>query len=66
MARRHEKREDGTTVLMEGTVILAIYHDGCGYCETEKEAGRTFFPPHRSSPRCRSGGRPHCTCDTCF
>lgn len=23
-------------------------------------------PPHDASPRCRSGGREHCTCDTCF
>jgi hypothetical protein len=23
-------------------------------------------PAHRPSPNCESGGRPHCTCDTCF
>lgn len=23
-------------------------------------------PDHDPSPRCQSGKRPHCTCDTCF
>lgn len=42
------------------------YHDGCPFCEREKAAGNTFFPPHNASKRCRSGGHNHCTCDTCF
>lgn len=25
-----------------------------------------FMPNHKASPRCESGRRPHCTCDTCF
>lgn len=25
-----------------------------------------FGPRHRPSERCRSGKRPHCSCDTCF
>lgn len=25
-----------------------------------------FAPSHRPSPMCRSGARPHCTCDACF
>jgi hypothetical protein len=25
-----------------------------------------FMPRHNPNPRCRSGGRPHCTCDACF
>lgn len=25
-----------------------------------------FAPRHRASRYCRSGGRPHCTCDLCF
>lgn len=25
-----------------------------------------FAPSHKPSSRCRSGSRPHCTCDTCF
>lgn len=23
-------------------------------------------PHHKASPRCESGGHPHCTCDVCF
>jgi hypothetical protein len=43
-----------------------IYVKGCRYCESEREAGNTFFPSHVPSRGCRSGRRPHCTCDTCF
>lgn len=25
-----------------------------------------FAPSHRASDRCRSGGRPHCSCSACF
>lgn len=25
-----------------------------------------FAPNHKASERCKSGRRPHCTCDTCF
>lgn len=25
-----------------------------------------FVPRHTASQRCKSGQRPHCTCDTCF
>jgi len=25
-----------------------------------------FAPSHKASETCRSGKRPHCTCDTCF
>jgi len=35
---------------------------GCKGCESYGEYG----PSHWASPRCQSGGRPHCTCDACF
>lgn len=38
----------------------------CSYCDREREAGNSFHPPHDASPRCRSGKRNHCSCDTCF
>lgn len=38
----------------------------CKYCDDERLAGSTFHPRHNASPRCESGGRNHCTCDTCF
>lgn len=44
----------------------AIYVDGCGYCDGEKERDSWFFPNHFASSRCQSGKRNHCTCDTCF
>ena len=33
-------------------------------CEMCKEKG--IRPPHYASINCQSGGRAHCTCDTCF
>lgn len=41
---------------------------GCAGCREFYEHPRLapFAPSHRSGARCRSGGRPHCTCDTCF
>lgn len=43
----------------------------CERCKPAIEALRAggqipFGPDHQASPRCRSGQRPHCTCDTCF
>ena len=38
----------------------------CAYCDELHERGETFFPPHDASSNCRSGRRPHCTCDTRF
>ena len=39
---------------------------GCAYCERELLDGNRHFPPHDASPRCESGKRDHCSCDTCF
>jgi hypothetical protein len=36
----------------------------CKACEEYKRLG--FGPSHNASRSCRSGGYPHCTCDTCF
>ena len=38
----------------------------CSTCDSERKAGSDFHPPHDASPRCESGGRDHCSCDTCF
>lgn len=38
----------------------------CSYCDNQRTMDSTFFPSHNASSRCRSGGRSHCTCDTCF
>jgi hypothetical protein len=34
----------------------------CPSCDRYGQHG----PSHDASPRCESGSRPHCTCDTCF
>jgi hypothetical protein len=31
-----------------------------------KDLTTIHAPSHKPSPRCESGKRPHCTCDTCF
>jgi len=36
------------------------------YARTDKMPYDVWMPSHRASSRCRSGGRNHCTCDTCF
>lgn len=46
-----------------------LYVD-CETCQSYKKAllknGTYFGPSHSASQFCRSGKRPHCTCDTCF
>lgn len=42
---------------------------GCDEFYAHIRAGKPdmpFAPLHRSNPYCRSGKRPHCTCDSCF
>lgn len=34
--------------------------------EKGKLPADVFAPSHKARPRCESGKRPHCTCDTCF
>lgn len=36
----------------------------CNFCDTHHED--KMMPSHDPSPRCESGKKPHCTCDTCF
>jgi len=38
----------------------------CPYCDGERAKGNTHHPSHDASPRCESGKRNHCTCDTCW
>lgn len=38
----------------------------CSFCKKIHDSGESLAPEHRASPRCQSGGHPHCTCDTCF
>lgn len=36
----------------------------CAYCDAHHPS--EMMPHHDASPRCESGKRNHCTCDTCF
>jgi hypothetical protein len=38
----------------------------CAYCDRLRAERSTYHPNHNASPRCQSGRRDHCTCDTCF
>lgn len=40
---------------------------GCKeYYDNPGKPTGVFTPSHNASPRCESGKRPHCTCDSCF
>ena len=45
---------------------LTLEYFGKPDLAVELKANNTFFPPHRASSLCQSGGHNHCTCDTCF
>ncbi|GAB2732497.1 hypothetical protein [Nocardioides pakistanensis] len=57
--------EDGDTFTL-GVNTGVRYYDGCPMCQQAKEADSAFFPMHKAMPHCRSGGRNHCTCGTCW
>lgn len=38
---------------------------GCATCDSYRQK-QIWGPNHFPSVYCESGGRPHCTCDTCF
>lgn len=58
---KHHLGDDLDVVIGYGGSLL--YHSDCQQCVYANAHGG---PSHYASPRCRSGKRPHCTCDTCF
>ena len=42
------------------------WRSGCDTCQQYGSSGNDFFPSHDAMSHCRSGRRPHCTCDGCF
>lgn len=42
----------------------------CAYCQrtflAAENPASVMAPSHRASAGCKSGSRPHCTCDACF
>lgn len=45
-------------------VIIHAVDPDCSYCMDCMDD--SMMPSHNASSRCQSGGRSHCTCDTCF
>lgn len=47
---------------------MGILVPGCSGCKEKYEHPTLcpFAPDHIPSKNCKSGKRPHCTCDTCF
>ena len=60
MSRAPEGDEEPTMQLtIDGDEVrLDIAECGCD--------PKAYGPPPDPSPRCESGKRPHCSCDTCF
>jgi len=66
---------DTTTPTREQTLermqATGAYDPDCRACQRYFGESTThpFYiiaPRHTASPRCESGGHPHCTCDPCF
>jgi hypothetical protein len=59
-----ETREERLTRWQE----IGSYDPECPMCATipAHPTLDPFQPSHAPNPRCRSGRRPHCTCDACF
>lgn len=47
---------------------LGMIAPDCAYCREaySHPTLNAFMPQHTASPRCRSGKRNHCSCDSCF
>lgn len=56
------------TERIERLEALNVIVPDCSYCQEYYNHPKLspFMPSHYASPRCRSGSRNHCTCDTCF
>jgi hypothetical protein len=52
------------TKVYKGTQVLRDMD--CPTCADAMANPGKAVPYHDASPRCESGKRPHCTCDTCF
>lgn len=51
---------------MLGERIHKVPKGECAYCDRERDRQSDFHPPHEPMHFCRSGRRPHCSCDSCF
>lgn len=51
---------------MQGLRVHKTERGECVYCDKERKRRNDFHPSHQPMGSCQSGGRNHCTCDTCF
>lgn len=52
------------TKVYKGTQVLR--DADCPICLPAMQGVEKMVPYHEASPRCESGKRNHCSCDTCF
>lgn len=55
---------DGVRRRQRHLIENGTWDPDCTYCRQHTPG--EMMPSHTASPRCQSGGRNHCTCDTCF
>jgi phage FluMu protein Com len=62
-----ETREEALA-RMESQGMLDPKCPGCqeAYQVLDRMPFNVFMPSHKASKYCKSGKRPHCTCDACF
>ena len=53
---------------LERLTAMGTYDPDCKSCEelAKHPTLNPFMPSHKPVSTCRSGARPHCTCDSCF
>jgi len=64
MRYREDRSRDDLIFQMEKEGRLDPICSGCKEFYDSDDPSSVFAPDHRPSPRCESGKRPHCTCDT--
>ena len=62
----HESLDDRYARLQAFGILAPLGE--CDYCDNIRKNQERIFPSHKPFSFCRSysGGRNHCTCDTCF
>lgn len=59
--------EDHAAVVAELEECGRLAPEGeCATCDTYRKEGWFHEPGHTPLSSCRSGARPHCTCDACY
>lgn len=64
----HLEQDGDVSVIRSGKQewCATIWRSDCHACTHSFMGESSFFPWHHIRVNCRSGSRPHCTCDSCF